>query len=63
MTSGPNLMPWLSVAGFVVAPFAASLTAVAPAPNRILFITPFAALVSIYGIRKVLSWMQRGPAL
>jgi len=46
----------LSIAGFVVAPFAASLTAQAPTPGRILFITPFAAIVSAYGMKRLLSW-------
>ena len=46
----------LSIAGFVVAPFAASLTAQAPTPGRILFITPFAAIVSAYGMKRLLAW-------
>lgn len=46
----------LSLAGFLVAPFAASLTAEPPTPGRILFITPFAALVSVYGIQRLMSW-------
>lgn len=46
----------LSIAGFVAAPFAASLTAQAPIPGRILFITPFAAIVSAYAVKRLLSW-------
>ena len=48
----------LSMAGFVAAPFAASLTAEAPTPARILFITPFAAIVSAYGLKRLLSWRR-----
>jgi len=47
----------LSMAGFLAAPFAASLTAEAPTPGRILFITPFAAIVSAYGMKRLLSWL------
>jgi hypothetical protein len=50
----------LSLAGFFAAPFAAALTAQAPTPGRILFVTPFAAMVSAYGFKRVLSW--RRPA-
>jgi hypothetical protein len=46
----------LSLAGFLAAPFAASLTAEAPTPARILFITPFAAIVSAYGVKRLLAW-------
>jgi hypothetical protein len=45
----------LSLAGFLAAPFAASLTAEPPTPGRILFITPFAAMVSTYGVQHLLS--------
>jgi hypothetical protein len=48
----------LSMAGFLVAPFAASLTAERPIPGRILFITPFAALISVYGIQRLMSWWR-----
>jgi len=50
----------LSMAGFLAAPFAASLTAEAPTPGRILFITPFAAIVSAYGLKRLLSWRWTG---
>lgn len=46
----------LSLVGFLAAPFAASLTAQAPIPGRILFITPFVAIVSAYGVKRLLSW-------
>ena len=49
---------YLSMAGFLAAPFAASLTAEAPTPGRILFITPFAAMVSAYGIQCLMSWRR-----
>ena len=48
----------LSMAGFLAAPFAASLTAQAPIPSRLLFITPFAAIVSAYGTKRLLSWRR-----
>ena len=54
----PTPVARLSMAGFFVAPFAASLTAEAPSPGRILFITPFAALVSAYGVKRLLSWRR-----
>src|ERR1700730_312086 len=49
----------LLLAGFLVAPSAASLTADAPTPARILFITPFAAIVSAYGVKRLLAWHRR----
>jgi hypothetical protein len=49
-------MARLTMAGFFAAPFAASLTAEAPIPGRILFLTPFAAIVSAYGIVGVRGW-------
>jgi hypothetical protein len=45
----------LALAGFLTAPFAASLTAERPTPGRILFITVFAPIVSAYGIQQLLS--------
>jgi hypothetical protein len=48
----------LSLAGFLAAPLAASLTAQPPTPARILFITPFAAIVSAYGAKRLLSWRR-----
>jgi hypothetical protein len=45
----------LSLAGFLAAPFAASLTAEPPTPARLLFITPFAAIVSTYGVQHLLA--------
>jgi hypothetical protein len=53
-----RLIARVSLAGFLAAPFAASLTAEPPAPGRILYITPFAAVVSIYGLRCLLSWVR-----
>jgi hypothetical protein len=52
-------VPWLLVGGFLVSPFAAALTAEAPAPRRILFITPFVTALSIYGARFLLAWITR----
>jgi hypothetical protein len=49
-------LTWLSLGGFFVAPFAAALTAAAPMPGRIMFITPFAAIVSVYGVQRLLLW-------
>ena len=51
-----TLLTRVSIAGFLAAPFAASLTADAPTPARILFITPFAAIVSAYGLKWLLAW-------
>ena len=48
----------LSLAGFLAAPFAASLTAQAPTDGRILFITPFAAMVSAYGLKRLAAWRR-----
>jgi hypothetical protein len=45
--------------GFCAAPVAAALLAEQPIPRRILFITPFAAIVSVYGVQRVVSWFQR----
>jgi hypothetical protein len=55
-------LPRLSLAGFLIAPLAASLTAQAPTPARVMFITPFAALVSTYGVKRLLAWRSR-PAI
>ena len=43
----------LAVGGFLAAPLAASLTALAPTPERILFITPFAAMVAMFGLERL----------
>jgi hypothetical protein len=48
-------MARLALAGFFVAPLAASLTALAPTPGRIVFITPFAAMVATFGLQRLLS--------
>ena len=55
-------MARLSAAGFLAAPFAASLTAERPAPERILFLTTFAAVVSVYGLRQLLSLRKTAHA-
>jgi 4-amino-4-deoxy-L-arabinose transferase-like glycosyltransferase len=49
----------LSLGGFLAAPFAASLTAEPPTPRGILFITPFAAIVAVYGVQHLLSLRMR----
>jgi hypothetical protein len=43
----------LVVAGYVIAPAAASLTAEAPTAGRIAFIIPFAALISAIGVARL----------
>jgi len=53
----------LTIGGFLVAPFAASLTAEPPAPRGILFITPFAAIVAAYGVQHLLSLRTRVASL
>ncbi len=55
-------MARLSAAGFLAAPLAASLTAERPAPERILFLTTFAAVVSVYGLRQLLSLRKTARA-
>jgi len=45
----------VALGGFLAAPFAASLTAEAPTPRRILFLTPFAAVVATYGVKWLLA--------
>ena len=50
----------LALAGFLAAPFAASLTAERPTPERILFIATFAAIISTYGVRQLLSKRDTG---
>lgn len=57
-----TLVARLAVAGFLAAPFAASLTAEPPTEGRILFITPFAAIVSAYGVKRLRSWRPRPVA-
>src|SRR5438552_4979613 len=55
LTSETTPAARLMLAGFLAAPFAASLTAQAPTPGRMLFVTPFAAVLSAYGARRLLS--------
>jgi hypothetical protein len=45
----------LVLLGFLAAPAAAALLAEQPIPRRILFITPFAALVAAYGVKRLIS--------
>lgn len=54
----PTPLARLSLAGFFAAPLAAALTAERPVPARIIYITIFAAVVSTYGVRQLLSWRQ-----
>jgi len=49
----------LLLAGFAVAPWAASLTAEAPVPGRALFLTPFAAIISVFGLQYLLTLVKR----
>ena len=55
------LVARLAVAGYLAAPFAAALTAEAPIPRRILFITPFAAILASYGLQQLVSWRKPRP--
>jgi len=59
LTSQTTPLARLSLAGFLTAPLAASLTAEPPTPGRILFITPFAAIVSTYGVQHLMSLRGR----
>jgi len=45
--------------GFLAAPFAGSLGAEPPQPARIVFITPFAAIVGAYGVGAIVSFWRR----
>ena len=51
-----TLIARLSMAGFLVSPFAASLTAQPPVAARLIFMVPFAALVSAYGLKRLTAW-------
>ena len=55
----PAPLTQLLLAGFAVAPLAASLTAEAPVPGRILFLTPFAAVISARGLQYLLTLTKR----
>lgn len=63
LTSETTVFARLSLLGFVAAPFAASLSAEAPTPGRILFLVPFATLVSMYGLRVLDdAWRRRSTS-
>jgi len=47
--------------GFLAAPFAGALTAEPPQPGRIVFIMPFAALLSTYGVARLIAARTRLP--
>jgi hypothetical protein len=59
LTKENNVPARVSLLGFFVAPFAASLTAEPPTPTRILFLVPFATVVSMYGVRAVADAWRR----
>lgn len=59
LSEGQVPIDWLLLAGALVAPLAASLSAEAPVPGRILFLTPFAALLSVRGLQYLLSFRPR----
>jgi len=48
----------LTLAAFLVAPFAASLTAQPPIPERMAFVTPFAAVVATFGVKRLAAWYR-----
>jgi hypothetical protein len=58
LTAETTLLGRLSMAGFLAAPFAAALTADVPTPGRALLVTPFAAVVSAYGVAWLRRWRQ-----
>ena len=58
----PNPVAQLAAAGFLVAPFAAALTAELPTPSRATFLVLFAAVASAYGVRYLASCVQRWQA-
>jgi hypothetical protein len=49
----------LVLLGFLAAPAAAALLAEQPIPRRILFLPPFAAIVSVYGVKNVMLRFQQ----
>ena len=55
----PAPLTQLLLAGFAVAPLAASLTAEAPVAGRIIFLTPFAAVISALGLQYLLTLSKR----
>jgi hypothetical protein len=50
------------LAGFLAAPITAALTADPPIPRRILYLTPFAPVVSAYGVQLLASWLRTSLA-
>ena len=53
----------LSLLGFLTAPIVGSLTAELPVPGRILFITPFAAMIATYGVQHLWTvWKGRASS-
>jgi hypothetical protein len=53
LTEDSRPLARLVLGGFIAAPFAASLSAQPPTARRILFLTPFAAIVATYGVRQL----------
>lgn len=55
----PSPLEQLLLAGFAVAPLAASLSAEPPVPGRIIFLTPFASVIAAIGLHHLLSLLKR----
>jgi hypothetical protein len=49
----------IAMGGFFAAPLTAALAAQAPTPERLVSITPFAALLAVYGARQLAEWTGR----
>jgi hypothetical protein len=59
VTCETTILARLLLLGFLTAPFAAALTAVSPTPRRAIVMTPFAIMISVYGVRSVWQWGSR----
>jgi hypothetical protein len=53
-----DVLDRLALFGLLASPIAGALTAEPPAPARILWITPFAAVLSSYGLLSALAWWR-----
>lgn len=55
----PSPLAQLLIAGFAMAPLAASLGAEPPVPGRIIFLTPFASVIAAIGLHHLLTLLKR----
>ena len=52
----PSVVARVALGGCLAAPMAAAMTAQSPSPPRIVFITPFASLLAMYGVQQMIEW-------